>query len=228
MPVPLPSAPSDARLPAARRSLGELSRAFFSLIVVAVVAHLVFLALIHDAFQAARHAGDRRDAAMALVDELRHDTDRLARLVRTYVMTADPRYLRLYYDILAIQQGKQAAPGDQNGQYWEQVIAGLREHRLPRDVPGVSLAERLRRLDADASEQAALAAIVQATEALGRTEQIAFAATQGLYDPVRGDFVSDGRPDPAYAQKLLYSKEDRKSTRLNSSHSQQSRMPSSA
>ena len=39
-------------------------------------------------------------------------------------------------------------------------------------------------------------------EQLEKTEQIAFAATQGLYDPQKGDFVSDGKPNMGYALKL--------------------------
>ena len=199
---PSSSPASDAT---ARRSLGELSRAFFGLLAVALLLHVALLVVVHQAYQDTRAAAERRDASMALVDDLRHETDRLTRLVRAYVATADARYLRYYYDILAIRQGDRPAPEDDHGLYWEHVMAGLREHRLPEGVPGVSLGQRLQRLQADTAEQAALTRILEATEALGRIEQVAFAATQGLYDPRSGGFVSEGRPDPAFARDTVHS-----------------------
>lgn len=52
----------------------------------------------------------RRDQALALVHDLRKETERLGRLVRTYVTTADARFLLSYCDILAIRQGDKAPP----------------------------------------------------------------------------------------------------------------------
>jgi serine phosphatase RsbU (regulator of sigma subunit) len=48
---------------------------------------------------------------------------------------------------------------------------------------------------------------VAATEAMKQTEQIAFAATQGLYDPKKQDFVSDGKPQLEFASRLVNSQE---------------------
>ncbi|WP_157268924.1 response regulator [Azohydromonas aeria] len=193
--------------PAARpvRRLRDVSRGFFTLVTVALVANLLFLWAIDGAFDSAREAGRRRDRAMALVDELRQETQRLAALVRAYTATADPRYLMLFYDILAIREGRKPAPDGGDAQYWEHVMAGLRRHELPAGRPGVALSERMRQLDFDAGEQRALGAVLEATAVLGRTEQVAFAATQGLYDARRGIFVSDGTPDLPFARSLVWS-----------------------
>ncbi|MBN8488402.1 MAG: response regulator, partial [Burkholderiales bacterium] len=187
-------------------SLGRASRVFFGLVTVALLVHGLFLLVIMRAYDAASEATARRDDAMHLVDELHHETNRLSALVRSYVDTAHPRYLRYYYDILAIRQGEKPAPDDAHGLYWEQVVSGQREHRLAQGQ-GVSLLERLRRLQADAAEQQALKDIVAATEALGRLEQVAFAATQGLYDPARREFVSDGQADTPFARTVVHSHE---------------------
>jgi signal transduction histidine kinase/CheY-like chemotaxis protein/HPt (histidine-containing phosphotransfer) domain-containing protein len=197
----LPTTPSSAR-PGLR--LRAVSRGLFLLVSVALAANLLFLAAIGNAFDSARQAGQRRDQAMALVDELRHETQLLAHLVRAYVTTADARYLICFYDILAIRQGEKPAPDSGDPQYWEHVIAGLRPHALPSGRAGVSLAERMRRLDFDQAEQHALHAVLAATATLAATEQIAFAATQGLYDAHKGGFVSDGTPDLAFARGLVY------------------------
>jgi hypothetical protein len=51
--------------------------------------------------------------------------DILARLVRSYVVTRETRYLTYYYAILAIREGEK--PAVENGSaasYWDRVIAG--------------------------------------------------------------------------------------------------------
>src|SRR5258706_15611788 len=44
-------------------------------------------------------------------------------------------------------------------------------------------------------------------EQMHKTEQVAFAATQGLYDPEKRDFVADGKPNMGFALKLVYGPE---------------------
>ncbi|WP_128001474.1 response regulator [Piscinibacter defluvii] len=185
--------------------LRTVSRGFFALLVLALLANIGALLAIGRAYDASRQADTRRTQALNLVHELSAETDRLARLVRAYVTTANARYLIYYYDILAIRQGAKPAPEAEDfGLYWEHVIAGRRPHALPAGRAGVSLAERMRRLDFDPSEQQAMREIVAATERLGETEQVAFAATQGLYDARAGAFVSDGKPDPEHARRVIF------------------------
>ena len=187
--------------------LRSVSRGFFLLLCLALVANIAALVAIGSAFDTARQASDRRDHALALVHDVREETERLARLVRAYVTTADARYLLYYYDVLAIRQGVKPPPiAEDIGLYWEHVISGRRAHSLPSGQSGVSLAERMRRMDFDAAEQDALQGIVSATEVLGLTEQVAFAATQGLYDAEHEAFVSDGTPDLPFARSLVFGK----------------------
>ena len=187
--------------------LRAVSRGFFFLLCLALAANITALVAIGGAFDTARQASDRRDQALALVHDLREETERLGRLVRAYVTTADARYLLYYYDILAIRQGDKAPPVSADvGLYWEHVISGQRTHALPSGQVGVSLAEQMRRMDFDPAEQDALKQIMRATEVLGQSEQVAFAATQGLYDAEHGAFVSDGKPDLGFARGLVFGK----------------------
>jgi len=187
--------------------LRSVSRGFFLLLCLALAANIAALVAIGSAFDTARQASDRRDQALALVHDVREETERLARLVRAYVTTADARYLLYYYDVLAIRQGVKPPPvAEDIGLYWEHVISGRRAHALPAGQRGVSLAERMRRMDFDAAEQDALQGILSATEVLGQTEQVAFAATQGLYDAEHEAFVSDGTPDLPFARSLVFGK----------------------
>lgn len=188
--------------------LSALANRFFAGWTLALLINVLFLLAITSAFSNAQRATDRRTESLGVVDALRHETELLGRLVRAYVATANPRYLLYYYDILAIRQGEKSGPKfDQNNLFWEDVIAGRRPYEIPRTGPPQSLMQRMQRSDFTLAEQTALLRVIEATETLKRTEQIAFAATQGLYDRSRMEYVSEGEPDREFADSLVYSKE---------------------
>ncbi len=153
-----------------------------------------------EAYGAARH----RQESLVLMNGIRQEVDLLSRLVSSYVSTANSRFLIYYYDILAIREGSKAAPAGVSATYWEQVIGGLRTHVPPPPGPGVALIERSSRLGFDAEEQALLRRVFQLTEQMKEVEQIAFAATQGLYDPVKHEVVSEAEPQREFANELLH------------------------
>ncbi|MBS1141253.1 MAG: Response regulator [Proteobacteria bacterium] len=158
------------------------------------------LSAYNEAYQAARH----RQESLLLMNGVRQEVDLLSRLVTSYVTTANPRFLIYYYDILAIREGSKAAPDAASATYWEQVIGGLRTHVQSPPGPGVALIERTSRLGFDAEEQALLRRVFQITEQMKEVEQIAFAATQGLYDPVKREVVSEAEPQREFANNLLH------------------------
>jgi two-component system sensor histidine kinase/response regulator len=185
--------------------LQTVSRWFFAMVVVALVGNFVFLTLIRQAYQSAESATQRRSDTMRLVTDLQHETALLRRMVGAYTATADPRYLLYYYDVLAIREGSKPPPTEADQTlYWEEVIAGRRAHQLPPGQSGRSLLDRLRALDVSNDELFALGQVMDASERLKKTEQIAFAATQGLYDRVHQAYVSEGVPDLAYASQLVH------------------------
>ena len=195
--------------------LRAVSRGFFAVVVVALGVNIGFLVAIGQAFHASQQAAQRRDAAMALVQKLSQETRLLGRLVRSYIATADTRYLMLYYDILAVRAGEKPPPDGDALLYWEHVMAGRRAHALSTVLPARSLVAQVRQHDFGAEEQQAVQAVLAATEALKKTEQIAFAATQGLYDVQAGEFTSEHRPEPEFARLRIYSRDyETLSTRL--------------
>ncbi len=185
--------------------LRTVSRWLVGLVVVAIAANFAFLMVIRHAYLAAEQAAVVRNDTLHLVNELRAETALLRRLVRSYASSGDPRYLLYCYDVLAVREGSKAAPAAVDPLlYWDEVIAGRREHRLPQG-PGVPLTQRMAKLNVSSDELAALQSVLAATEALKKTEQIAFAATQGLYDRKRQTFVDDGVPDLRSASELVIS-----------------------
>jgi two-component system sensor histidine kinase/response regulator len=185
--------------------LKTVSRWFFVMVLLALMANFAFLMLIRQAYVSAEHAVQRRTDTLRMVNDLQQETTLLRRLVSAYTTTADPRYLLYYYDVLAIREGSKPAPAVQDRSlYWDEVIAGRRAHQLPKNTQGKPLLARMQALDISREELDALQRVLEASERLKRTEQIAFAATQGLYDPVQQTYVSDGVPDLKYASALVH------------------------
>ena len=189
--------------------IGEMNlrKAFFSvLLALAGVLLLIAgatlgaLSAYNDANTAARH----RQESMTLMGSVRHEVDLLSRLVSSYVSTANPRYLIYYYDILAIREGTKRAPDSVPETFWEQVIGGTIAYVTPPPGAGVALAERTILLGFDAAEVAILRRVFQISDLMKQVEQVAFAATQGLYDPVKREFVSEAEPQREFANALLH------------------------
>ncbi|AGX86802.1 signal transduction histidine kinase SLN1 [Candidatus Symbiobacter mobilis CR] len=172
----------------------------------ALSANAVFLILIQDSHRDVVRAHEHRQHAMALAVELQQETQWLAYLVREYTSTGQPKFLMYYYDILAIRQGEQPQPKRyREDAYWNRVIAGEIAHEFePRD-PRPSLSERMHALGFSQEEFAAFGRVLRATQDMKDVEQVAFAATQGLYDPVTRNFVSDGEPHLDFASNLVRS-----------------------
>jgi two-component system sensor histidine kinase/response regulator len=169
-------------------------------------ANMLGMTLVEQAYTRMMDAQAHRQQSIQLSSELQQETEQLARLVRAYTTTGESRYLFYYYDILAVRLGEKPAPVTRNpATYWEDVIAGRIQHVLLRQGVRQTLPERMRALGFGREEFKSLTRVFAATEAMKRIEQIAFAATQGLYDINQQAFVSEGRPNLAYASKLVYS-----------------------
>ena len=186
--------------------LRRLSWWFFAIVLVALGASATCLVLIKQANHAAVSAQNHRQSALGLANELHSEAKQLASLVRSYTVTGEPRYLLYYYDILGVRQGENPAPENFNPtSYWDGVIAGRIKHSLPAHGAKRSVADLMKSQGFSDEELRALKQVLDATAALTRTEQIAFAATQGLFDPQTQEFVSDGKPRLDYASQLVNS-----------------------
>ena len=188
--------------------LGRLSIVFSVTLLLMLGANAVFTLFVWNAHLRLGEAQEHRQKALVLVLNLRQESELLARLVSLYANSGEPRFLLSYYSVLGIREGDQPALAHPNpGIYWEQVIAGDIEHVPAAQGVRQSLRERMRSLGFNEAELATLDRVFAATESLKEIEQIAFAATQGLYDPARQEFISDGQPDHAFARQLIDSQD---------------------
>jgi signal transduction histidine kinase/ActR/RegA family two-component response regulator len=150
-------------------------------------------------------AQQNRQRSLQISSDIEQETAALSRMVRAYTTSAKNKYLTYYYDIIDIRQGKKAAPDGYGPMYWAEVMAGQRVHAMPEDRPGTSLLERMKAQGFSREEFAAMDKIVACSTTLFEQDQIAFAATQGLYDPVEKKFTDEGRPQLGFANSFVYS-----------------------
>ncbi len=186
--------------------LRKVSSWFFPIVLFALAANMLLLVLIKQSYDSVVAAQEHRQRALDLANELYQETEQLARLVRAYTVTGEPRYLLYYYDILGVRQGEKPAPADFDPKsYWDDVIAGRIKHAIPADGKKRSIADLMKSQGFSSDELQALKRVIGATTEMNKIEQIAFAATQGLYNPETKEFVSDGPPRLDFASKLVNS-----------------------
>ncbi|WP_079434358.1 hybrid sensor histidine kinase/response regulator [Zoogloea sp. LCSB751] len=196
--------------------LSKLSLLFSAALLLIVGINGSISMLVLRAFDQAQAVQDHRVEALRVVEELRRETDTLSRLVRAYAATGETRYLTYYYAILAIREGEAPAIQDDDGAtFWDRVIAGQARFVPGGFGPRLSMRSRMVALGFQGPELAALEKVLAETEALKAIEQVAFAATQGLYDPGTRMIVSEGVPQPEVAMKLVFGRDyDRQRLRV--------------
>jgi len=186
--------------------LRKVSIWFLAIVSLALAANAMFLVLIKRSYDSVVSARDHRDRSLRLSTELQQETEQLARLVRAYTSTGEARYLLYYYDILGVREGEKAPPVQANPtSYWDAVIAGRIRHAIPVDGTKRSVVELMKSQGFGAAELGAVEQVFSATAAMNKIEQTAFAATQGLFNPDTGEFVSDGPARLDFASQLVHS-----------------------
>ena len=125
-----------------------------------------------------------RHVSFLLADELRQSSDDLSRMVRTYVVTGDPKYKRYYQDILDIRDGKKARPDNYERIYWD-VLLTEAQPNLPAAGAAIPLLERMRQGGFSAPELLKLEAAKANSDRLAKLELEAMelAETPGTESP---------------------------------------------
>ncbi|MGZ3456920.1 MAG: methyl-accepting chemotaxis protein [Archangium sp.] len=161
------------------RKLLWITHALYGVLVTSlvIVAWLLFLST----QDAVRSANIRYDSYL-LASELRQSSEDLTKYARTYVVTGDPAYEQQYWDTLAVRNGQKARP----------------------DGSLVSLRELMRRTGFTSEEFAKLAEAEDHSNALVRTETLAFHAMKGSFEDGAGGFTRKGPPDQPLAIRVMH------------------------
>jgi serine phosphatase RsbU (regulator of sigma subunit) len=186
--------------------LSTLSHAFISSALLAFALNAWMLWSIQEQQKQVDYANQHRIDSLALTKRIENDIDHLSQFVRAYTSTGVTAYLMYYYDLRDIRKGLQPEPEGYNDQYWHEVMTGTRQHLFERKHgKKQSLSQRLTALAFTREETEILEKMLAISEDMAKTEQIAFAATQGLYDPKTQVFIDDGEPQIAFAISLVNS-----------------------
>lgn len=184
--------------------LVHLSLAFITALLLALGVNAWMLFGIEDQQKQVEQVMSNRKDSVALTSRIENDTHQLSQFVRAYTSTGNTNYLLYYYDLIAIRKGTKPEPEDYDSQYWYEVTTGVREHLFERPPSkSKSLFQQLANLSFSPQETEYLGKILDISEQMARTEQIAFAATQGLYDPKTQTFVDEGEPQISFAIGLV-------------------------
>jgi methyl-accepting chemotaxis protein len=174
----------------------------YGLIITGVIAVAILGFMLKIATDRMDAYHEQRYLSNLLADQLRQSSDDLTRLARTYVMTGDARYEKMYWDVLAIRNGKKPLPENYERIYWDLV---LNDNDKPRpDTTAVPLRELMERAGFTEAEFAKLAEAQKNSDGLVKTEEIAMNMVKGRYDDGTGNFTIIGTPDLETARTLMH------------------------
>jgi methyl-accepting chemotaxis protein len=141
---------------------------------------LSWLTFLHQ--QDLNHSHANRHESLRLANELRHSSDELTRLARTYVVTGDAEYEEQYRHVLDVRNGRRPRPDG-------------------RTVP---LRTLMQQQGFTAKEFAKLQEAEDNSNALVTTESIAMHAIKGEFDDGRGGYTKKGPPDSELARRIMH------------------------
>jgi len=106
-----------------RSKLTDFIRKYIAILLPACTSLLIASFGLHFyAMHHRTHVSQLHHNSDILSDTLRQSSDDLTRMVRTYVVTEDPRYKRQFQEILDIRNGVRARPDKLDKIYWDLVL----------------------------------------------------------------------------------------------------------
>ncbi|MDM8559170.1 response regulator [Candidatus Parabeggiatoa sp. HSG14] len=148
---------------------------------------------------------EQRYQSYLLADQLRQSSDDLTRMARTYVVTGDSKYEKIYRDILAIRNGEKSRPKYYDRIYWDMVLNYGDKPRAEGDT--ISLQALMKRAGFTEEEFDKLHEAKNNSDGLVKTEMIAMNAVKGLYDDGNGNYVKKGTPDFEMARRIMHNEQ---------------------
>ncbi|ASJ41314.1 chemotaxis protein [Vibrio vulnificus] len=186
-------------------NINSTMKLVFGVIGLGIVISVVTVLQLNGLLQTVNKMSQVRYQSYQAADELRQSSDDLTRLGRTYVLTGDEAYEKMYMDILAIRNGDKPRPQNYHTIYWDLVLNYGQKPKA--DGARVSLQKMMENLGFTQSEFQLLKQAQQNSDALVNMEVKAMNAVKGLYPDSSGNYTRRAEPDMAMAAKLLHSKE---------------------
>lgn len=138
-------------------------------------------------------------------DELRQSSDDLTRLARTYVVSGDEKYEKMYWDVLAIRNGEKPRPERYEGIYWDLMLSY--GDKPKEDGETKALNEMMQELGFTEEEFSLLAEAQGNSDGLVKLETIAMNAMKGLFEDSNGEFTIQDEINQELAIQLMHSQD---------------------
>ncbi len=166
-------------------SIKFLFGAALATITVLVVLLLLGIQRLEATSEHVSQASEARYASYLLADEMRQSSDDLTRLVRTYVVTGDPKWKDQYQEVVDIRNGRTPRPKDYEKIYWDFRAADTDAGR--GKGAAVALKDLMRRAGFSAAELAKLEEAEALSNELVQLESEAIAMVKPRSDAGAGD-----------------------------------------
>jgi len=173
----------------------------------AVVIVILIIVEYKKAYSHMEQAYISKHRSFLLADELRQSSDDLTRLVRTYIITTEPRFKKQYYQILAIRNGLSPRPLHYNQIYWDFLaVKGSNDKDFPKGK-AVALQDLMIQAGFTQEELLLLKKSQKQSDNLVHLEEKAMQTVEGRFKDKNGNYTIIKKPDLALARKLLHSDE---------------------
>ena len=153
-----------------------------------------------------KHASRLRYESFLLADQLRHSSDDLTRMVRTYVATGDRIFEDYFWNILDIRDGKKPRPKNYERIYWDFMTAKAPTPPF-RFGKRVALETLMKETGFTEKEFQLLKNAQKESDDLVLLENIAMHAMKGEFQNAKGEFSINGAPDLKMAMQLVFGEE---------------------
>ncbi|WMO16225.1 methyl-accepting chemotaxis protein [Pseudoalteromonas piscicida] len=184
-------------------SIRILMTTIFGGIIVFVVIVTLLVVNMYNALLDFEQMADNRYKAYQLADELRQSSDDLTRLGRTYAVTGNDKYEKMYMDVLAIRNGEKARPEGYHKIYWDLVL-NYGEKPKP-DGQREVLLDAMKAAGFSQKELNYLSEAQANSDGLVALEVEAMNAVKGKFKDSAGKYTIQGEPDLNKAVKLTHS-----------------------
>ena len=174
---------------------------------LAVIAVLVLLfgasvGRLEAASERVTYANQERYSSYLLADELRQSSDDLTRLVRTYTVTADPKWLQQYQEVLDIRNGVKPRPNGYEKIYWDFRAANIEPSK--GTSAAVALSDLMKHAGFSAAELAKLDEAAALSNALVNIEVTAMNLVKGHLEAQKNGTAQEDGADLAAARLMVH------------------------
>lgn len=152
-----------------RNRIAILLPASIALLIVSFVLDLVATSKIDEANRS-------HHRSFVLSDSLRQSSDDLTRMVRSYVVSREPRYKNYYQEIIDIRNGIKPRPYELDAVYWDLILGN--EQRPDFEGRKIALLDLMKQSGFTAKELALLGQAKEASDRLTATEYAAMALVE--------------------------------------------------